>query len=161
MGKKRKSSLASQIIFAIGAALGAMAVVKLIQKLTEQETAERPQAVSQPAPRAIRLRPQEVTDLQATPVPIKIGARPAAFSRGNPGSIIVETLPSAVCSIEVVYSTGHTPNSLDTSPVTVGKDGQYTWTWDIGTGGTFAQVTVTVTAEGYGRARATLKVEIG
>lgn len=153
----------TRLILGMGLGITAGVVVYLISQrereefgaLGEREAAAPRLDVERAAPKTAA--PQEVQSATLSP---SLQADPVPFVRQRPGTISVETLPGATCSIEALYSTGRRPGSLDTGPVKADAKGKYQWTWEIGTSGTHVDVTVSAWLEGYEKTEAKLRVKI-
>ncbi len=113
-------------------------------------------------PRAIPLSGaarDEKTEIQDL-FQLEIKARPSVFKRGETGTIVVTTLPGTLCTLAARYSTGASPSSLHGTSVRVGGAGQHRWLWDIGTSGTFVDVSVIAEREDGSTLNKTLRVDI-
>ncbi len=128
----------------------------------EEAMAAKPEyrIVLPPEPEASGPMPAPEHEISPDGLPLSIHARPMPFKRGQVGSIIAETSPGASCTIEVLYSTRRPPASLSNVTLTAGPDGRCLWSWEVGTTGTFADVTVWALLEGYERAEDRLRIKI-
>jgi hypothetical protein len=81
-----------------------------------------------------------------TPNPVAYGAYPTLYAR---------TAAGAVCTANVVYSTGHVPQSFDGSAQTVGSSGVVGWSWHMELRGTGGTATVTCSFHGQTKRAAT------
>jgi hypothetical protein len=81
-----------------------------------------------------------------TPNPVACGASPTLYAR---------TVAGAVCTANVVYSTGRPPRSFDGSARTVGSSGVVSWTWHMESKGTGGTATVTCSFGGQTRSATT------
>lgn len=91
---------------------------------------------------------------------LEIKARPSVFRRGETGTIIVSTIPGTLCTLQARYSTGASPSSLHSNSIRVGGAGQHRWLWDIGTSGSYVDVSVQAESEDGSTLKKTLRVEI-
>ena len=157
--KKERSGLgyAAQLTLGVG-----FFVVGSVVSVTKQTV----RAVSKAA-RSARPTPakkKEAKDAAESPaakaLPLKLKASPRTFTRGQAGTIIAETLPGASCTFEAVYSTNRRPTGLDPEPAIAGYDGVLEWTWVIGTGGDYVDVTVTASLVGHEETTAEKRVTI-
>jgi hypothetical protein len=165
MAKKPSFFLRSLFSLA-GATLGALAVVVYLNERQQREAAARQRQAKPARPKKeIKISPPEPIEEAAVPAVeellLKITAKPRKFKRNNPGTIKVQTIPGASCIISARYSTGRAPNKLDTSPAIAGGDGELTWSWEVGTSGSYVDITITAEAEGYEPTSGALRVNIG
>jgi hypothetical protein len=151
------------MVLGVGLALAVGVVVYIVTRDEEQEAGVGKAVQTPPISLSPPPRPSAPVETKA-PSPdvlmLALKADPARFLRGQPGTIRAQTLPGAACTIDAVYSTRRRPGSLDTAPVTVGEDGTCLWTWDIGTGGSYVDVTVWARLAGCEDAEASLRVDI-
>ncbi|GAB4477761.1 MAG: hypothetical protein Kow00124_21330 [Anaerolineae bacterium] len=128
----------------------------------EKAVATRPEhrIVLPPEPEPGTIMPAPERESRSADLPLSIQASPTPFKRGQVGSIIAETMPGASCTIEVLYSTRRPPSSLANVTLTAGPDGKCLWSWEVGTSGTFADVTVWALLEGYERAEDRQRIRI-
>jgi len=95
-------------------------------------------------------------------LPLTVSVSPTHLSHNQPCTVRVETLSGATCTLNAVYSTHRKPLSFsDAHTVVIGESGQHEWTWEVGSAGSFVDLTVEGWLEGYDMVIATLRVEIG
>lgn len=151
----------SVVLMALGAGIGAIGIVYLIRIMQRREQEPVESALARPAASAIMLKPTSAPRaIQRTAVRLTVSAEPRRFTRNQSGAIRVKTLPGATCTITVTYSTGSAPASLRASTATADEQGVCGWSWQVGTGGTYADVEVQAEAEGYEKASAKKRVSI-
>ena len=87
-----------------------------------------------------------VLSAYVSPDPVSYGAYPILYAR---------TAAGAVCTAQVVYSTGYSPTSFNGSAQTVGSSGVVGWTWHMESRGTGGTATVTCAWHGQTRSATT------
>jgi hypothetical protein len=158
------------LLIAFGAALGAVLIVLLVHEVQQRRREQSgPSSLAHRPPTGILLRPPQGETAIMTPakptaevdqLPLKIAAKPAAFIRRRAGTIRVETLAGATCTLKATYSTGRAPSSLDGSISKAGENGRCEWTWEIGTSGDHVEVEVEVRLKGHEPVHAKKRVRI-
>ncbi len=149
------------VMIALGAALGTVGTVVLVRWLRDRQQAVGGESRLTALPvQAITLRPVGQHAIQTVSLPLTISADPVKFTRRQRGTIRVETLPGASCTIHALYSTGASPASLNTEPVTADGQGHCEWSWLIGTSGKYVEIEVRAWLEGYDRNTVRLQVPI-
>jgi len=94
-----------------------------------------------PAPTPGKPKPSGNFSVSAyvSPNPVSYGSYPTLYAKSTPG---------ALCSAQVLYSTGRAPVSFDGSAKTVGSSGVVGWTWHMESKGTGGTATVSCSLHG-------------
>lgn len=145
----------------MGVLIGVVIYLLLEHERQQRETAQNDRALSSRPQHEIVLPPAEKKQaIEPARLKLRLTALPVRFTRREEGAIIAETLPGTACTIDAVYSTNRRPNSLVSVKRTAEADGACRWNWEIGTSGTYVDVTVIASLDGYEEVKETLRVEV-
>ena len=123
---------------AFGGLLGAAGVAWYMRRKWAFDPDEAAPARVEPATQGIVLKPAQLASVFS----VSLHAEPDPLVRNQPVTVRAKAAPGALCTLTARYSTGYTPNSLDTEQQKADAEGVCEWTWEIGTTGSYVDVTV-------------------
>jgi hypothetical protein len=162
--KKKSHGFQNALLFVMTATLGAVGVILYLFERQKEKAGEKsgskPTGLARRPVQAITIKPEKKVEMAAPALTLTLSAEPEKFVRRKEGTIRAKTQPGVSCVIAARYSTNRTPTTLSTDPVTAGKDGIAEWRWEIGTGGSYVEVTVEASRKGDVPVSASLKIDI-
>ncbi|MBN1122498.1 MAG: hypothetical protein JXJ17_15585 [Anaerolineae bacterium] len=162
--KKKSHGFQNALLFVMTATLGAVGVfLYLIERQKEkagEKSGEKSMSLARKPVQAITIKPKKKVEMAAPALTLSLSAEPKKFVRRQEGMIRAKTQPGAACVIMAKYSTKRAPTTLSSDPVKADENGIVEWRWEIGTGGSFVEVTVEASREGDIPVSASLKTDI-